>query len=89
MSGIPEPNSKEKILQKSLIIKAIQHDLRGEHSLAQKIYHEILQVTPKNKSILNNLALSYWLNDQLELAERTVESCSKCTNLKKALKKQM
>ena len=65
----------------SLNFRAIALDLLGEHEKAQKIYLKLLEIYPKKTSILNNLALSYFLNGDTDKAKEIQKSCPKCKKL--------
>ena len=63
-----------------LSYRAIALDLLQEHFDAQTLYKKILEKYPKKTSILNNLALSYYLSAQADKAEDILKSCPICTN---------
>ncbi|MBH88951.1 MAG: hypothetical protein CMF71_01800 [Magnetovibrio sp.] len=56
------------------LIKAQQHHMAGRHSLAEKVYHEILQIEPKNPDALHLLGV---LNHQSGKIDKAAELISK------------
>lgn len=62
--------------------RGIAFDLTGAHSKAQEVYKIILVVDAKKTSILNNLALSYFLEGKNEEAKEVLGSCPHCANQK-------
>jgi len=47
----------------------IIYDLKGMHELALLNYQEALKINPRNKTVLNNLGYSYYLNSEWGKAE--------------------
>jgi Flp pilus assembly protein TadD len=47
-------------------------DQLGDHTQAQKFYHDALKIVPGEPTVLNNLGLSYALTKQLTPAEQTL-----------------
>jgi tetratricopeptide (TPR) repeat protein len=47
----------------------IIYDLKGMHELALQNYQEALKLNPRNKTVLNNLGYSYYLNSEWAKAE--------------------
>ena len=51
-------------------------DQLGDHTQAQKFYHDALKIAPGEPTILNNLGLSYALTKQLPLAEQVLRQAA-------------
>ena len=67
----------------------IAHDLLGESGKAERAYRSALEITPENPSIINNLALSLALSDQIDegiaLLEKTTNTVLSTPHLRQNL----
>lgn len=61
---------------KLLSAEAAVLDQMGNHSRARALYHQALQIQPNEPSILNNLALSHLLSQELAEAEYTLRQAA-------------
>lgn len=59
---------------KLMSAEAAIHDQLGDHTRARRMYTETLKIVPGEPSVLNNLAMSYVLEDDLDTAEKILRT---------------
>jgi Flp pilus assembly protein TadD len=59
-----------------LSAQGVVADKMGDHAAAQGYYQAALKIVPGEPSVLSNLGLSYALDKQLDLAERTMRQAA-------------
>ncbi|MTI43911.1 Flp pilus assembly protein TadD [Roseibium hamelinense] len=61
---------------KLMSAEAAVHDQLGQHQQARALYNQALKIVPNEPTLLNNLALSYLLTDDLPKAEYTLKKAA-------------